>query len=48
MGVGLAQGAYELALAYARQRQQFGADRGFQAVQFKLADMATEIAAGRP
>ncbi len=48
MGVGLAQGAYDLALAYARQRVQFGqAIARFQAVQFKLADMATEIEAGR-
>jgi alkylation response protein AidB-like acyl-CoA dehydrogenase len=48
MGVGLAQGAYELALAYAREREQFGRPiASFQAVQFKLADMATEIEAGR-
>ncbi len=48
MGLGLAQGAYEQALAYARQRSAFGRPiSGFQAVQFKLADMATEIAAGR-
>ena len=48
MGVGLAQGAYDLALAYARQRQQFGKPIAeFQAVQFQLADMATEIDAGR-
>jgi short/branched chain acyl-CoA dehydrogenase len=48
LGLGLAQGAYELAKAYARTRQQFGrAIARFQAVQFKLADMATEIAAGR-
>ena len=48
LGLGLAQGAYELARAYARTRQQFGrAIARFQAVQFKLADMATEIAAGR-
>jgi alkylation response protein AidB-like acyl-CoA dehydrogenase len=48
MGVGLAQGAYELALAYAKERVQFGqAIARFQAVQFKLADMATEIEAGR-
>ena len=40
--------AYELARAYARTRHQFGrAIARFQAVQFKLADMATEIAAGR-
>jgi short-chain 2-methylacyl-CoA dehydrogenase len=48
MGVGLAQGAYDLAYAYAQQRQQFGRPISkFQAVQFKLADMATEIEAGR-
>ena len=48
LGLGLAQGAYELARAYARTRVQFGrAIARFQAVQFKLADMATEIAAGR-
>ncbi len=48
MGVGLAQGAYDLAAAYAREREQFGLPIGrFQAVQFKLADMATEIEAGR-
>jgi short-chain 2-methylacyl-CoA dehydrogenase len=48
MGVGLAQGAYDLAAAYARERQQFGRPIAqFQAVQFQLADMATEIEAGR-
>ena len=48
MGVGLAQGAYDLASAYARERQQFGRPIGsFQAVAFKLADMAVEIEAGR-
>src|SRR6266511_3718350 len=48
MGVGLAQGAYDLAYAYAQERQQFGQPIArFQAVQFKLADMATEIEAGR-
>jgi short-chain 2-methylacyl-CoA dehydrogenase len=48
MGLGLAQGAYELASAYARERQQFGQPIAkFQAIQFKLADMATEIEAGR-
>jgi short/branched chain acyl-CoA dehydrogenase len=48
MGVGLAQGAYDLALAYAHERQQFGQPISkFQAVQFKLADMATEVEAGR-
>ncbi len=46
--VGIAQGAFEAALAYAQQRQAFGhpiAD--FQAIQFMLADMATEIDAAR-
>ncbi|MBV8598197.1 MAG: acyl-CoA dehydrogenase family protein [Actinobacteria bacterium] len=48
MGVGLAQGAYDLALAYAQERHQFGRPiADFQAVQFALADMATEIDAGR-
>jgi short-chain 2-methylacyl-CoA dehydrogenase len=48
MGVGLAQGAYDLAARYARERRQFGKPIGaFQAVQFQLADMATEIEAGR-
>jgi short/branched chain acyl-CoA dehydrogenase len=48
MGVGLAQGAYDLAFAYAKERKQFGQPISkFQAVQFKLADMATEIEAGR-
>jgi short-chain 2-methylacyl-CoA dehydrogenase len=48
MAVGLAQGAYDLAERYAKERRQFGkAIAEFQAVQFKLADMATEIEAGR-
>jgi alkylation response protein AidB-like acyl-CoA dehydrogenase len=48
MGLGLAQGAYDLAATYARERQQFGQPISkFQAIQFKLADMATEIEAGR-
>jgi short-chain 2-methylacyl-CoA dehydrogenase len=48
MGVGLAQGAYDLAAAYAKERRQFGRPIAeFQAVQFQLADMATEIEAGR-
>jgi short-chain 2-methylacyl-CoA dehydrogenase len=48
MGVGLAQGAYDLAFTYANERKQFGQPIAkFQAVQFKLADMATEIEAGR-
>jgi short/branched chain acyl-CoA dehydrogenase len=48
MGLGLAQGAYDLARAYAGERKQFGQPIGkFQAIQFQLADMATEIEAGR-
>jgi alkylation response protein AidB-like acyl-CoA dehydrogenase len=48
MGVGLAQGAYDLAFAYARERHQFGKPiAAFQAVAFRLADMAVEIEAGR-
>ena len=48
MGVGLAQGAYDLASGYARERKQFGRPIGsFQAVRFRLADMAVEIEAGR-
>jgi alkylation response protein AidB-like acyl-CoA dehydrogenase len=48
LAVGLSQGAYEQALAYARERRQFGRPISrFQAVQFRLADMATEIAAAR-
>ena len=48
MGVGLAQGAYDLAYTYALERQQFGRPiASFQAVQFQLADLATEIEAGR-
>jgi alkylation response protein AidB-like acyl-CoA dehydrogenase len=48
MGVGLAQGAYDLASAYAKEREQFGKPIAeFQAVRFRLADMATEIEAGR-
>jgi alkylation response protein AidB-like acyl-CoA dehydrogenase len=48
MGVGLAQGCYDLASAYARERRQFGRPiAAFQAVQEKLVDMATEIEAAR-
>jgi short-chain 2-methylacyl-CoA dehydrogenase len=48
LGLGMAQGAFELGLQYAKQREQFGRPIGrFQAVQFKLADMATEIEAAR-
>src|SRR2546430_1060648 len=48
MAVGLAQGAYDLAAKYAQEREQFGRPIAkFQAVQFRLADMATEIEAAR-
>jgi short-chain 2-methylacyl-CoA dehydrogenase len=48
MGLGGAQGAYEVALNYAKDRKQFGKPIGhFQANAFKLADMATEIEAAR-
>jgi short-chain 2-methylacyl-CoA dehydrogenase len=48
MGLGLAQGAYDLAYAYARERRQFGRPiSDFQAVKFKLADMAVELEAAR-
>ena len=48
MGVGLAQGALDEALAYAKERRAFGQPISkFQAIQAKLADMATEIEAAR-
>ena len=48
MGLGCAQGAFELAMEYAQQRKQFGKKIStFQANAFKLADMATEIEAAR-
>jgi len=48
MGVGLAQGALDEALAYAKERRAFGQPISkFQAIQVKLADMATEIEASR-
>jgi hypothetical protein len=48
LGLGMAQGAYECALKYSKQRKQFGkAISEFQAIQWKLADMATEIDAAR-
>ncbi|MDQ3742136.1 MAG: acyl-CoA dehydrogenase family protein [Actinomycetota bacterium] len=48
MGVGLAQGALDEALAYAKERRAFGQSISkFQAIQAKLADMSTEIAAAR-
>jgi len=48
LSVGLAAGAYDEALKYARERQQFGKPISkFQAIQFKLADMLTEIEHGK-
>ncbi|WP_462412247.1 acyl-CoA dehydrogenase family protein [Neobacillus sp. Marseille-QA0830] len=48
MAVGIAQGAFEKALAYAKQRKQFGRSiSSFQAIQFKLADMAVKIELAR-
>jgi alkylation response protein AidB-like acyl-CoA dehydrogenase len=46
--LGIAQGATDYAVAYARERKQFGSPiNAFQAIQFKLADMETQCAAGR-
>ncbi len=48
MALGLAEGAYEAALSYAKERKQFGKPlTKFQATQFKLADMLTQIEAAR-
>ena len=48
MALGIAQGAYESALKYSKEREQFGKPIfEFQAIQFKLADMATQIDAAR-
>ena len=48
LSVGIAQGAYEAAVKYAKEREQFGKPiAAFQAIQFKLADMATQIEAAR-
>jgi len=48
LGVGIGRGALEAAVAYARQRRQFGRTiASFQAIRFKLADMATEVDAAR-
>jgi alkylation response protein AidB-like acyl-CoA dehydrogenase len=48
LAVGMAQGAYEASVSYAKERKQFGKPiADFQAIRFKLADMATEIAAAR-
>jgi hypothetical protein len=48
LAIGMAQGAYEAALGYAKQRKQFGKMiSAFQAIQWKLADMKTQIDAAR-
>ena len=48
LSVGIAQGAFEAAVKYAKERTQFGKPIAeFQAIQFKLADMATQIEAAR-
>jgi alkylation response protein AidB-like acyl-CoA dehydrogenase len=48
VSLGIAQGAYESAIKYAKERTQFGKPISeFQAIQFKLADMATQIEAAR-
>ena len=48
LGLGMAQGALEAASNYAKQRKQFGKTIAeFQAIQFKLADMATQVEAAR-
>ncbi len=46
LGLGIAKGAYEAAVKYSKERQQFGQPiSNFQAISFKLADMATQIEA---
>jgi alkylation response protein AidB-like acyl-CoA dehydrogenase len=48
LALGIAQGAYESAVRYSKERQQFGKPISeFQAIQFKLADMATQLEAAR-
>jgi len=48
LSLGIAQGAFEASLKYAKERKQFGKPIGeFQAIQWKLADMATQIEAAR-
>jgi alkylation response protein AidB-like acyl-CoA dehydrogenase len=48
LGLGMAQGALDAAIKYAKQRKQFGQPiADFQAIQFKLADMATQVEAAR-
>lgn len=47
LGLGIAKGAYDASLKYAKEREQFGQPiANFQAISFKLADMATKIEAG--
>src|ERR1043166_1835779 len=46
LSLGIAKGAFEASVKYAKEREQFGKPIGsFQAISFKLADMATEIEA---
>ncbi|GAB3775055.1 acyl-CoA dehydrogenase AcdA [Spirosoma horti] len=48
LSLGIAQGAYDAALAYAKEREQFGQPiASFQGISFKLADMATDLEAAR-
>lgn len=48
MALGIAQGAYDKSVAYAKEREQFGRPiSDFQAIQWKLADMATQLEAAR-
>src|SRR5205814_3546389 len=48
LAVGIAQGAYESAVRYSKEREQFGKPIAeFQAIQFKLADMAVQVEAAR-
>ncbi len=48
MALGIAQGALDESVRYSKERQQFGRPIGsFQAIQFKLADMATQVEAAR-
>ncbi len=48
LGLGIAEGALEAAIAYAKERHQFGKPiAAFQGISFKLADMATKVAAAR-
>src|SRR3546814_15556484 len=48
LSLGIAEGAFEAALAYSKEREQFGKHiADFQAISFKLADMATSLEIGR-